>query len=326
MKRSHRIAMGAALVLAAGLVWTFVAYSRDIEAARNAVASGSEMAATKCGPIEYAERGEGRPVLIVHGAGGGFDQGLMIGERLAGSGFRVIAMSRFGYLRTPLPQDASAEAQADAHACLLDALAIDRAPIVGVSAGGPSTIQFCLRHPDRCSALVLLVPLAYSEQPPRQLSPLLHILMTRALSSDFGLWAASHLLRTTMVEALLGTPIEDVRRLPEPGQEKVYAMLRSLLPISRRAKGLINENAVARALRPLPLERITAPTLIASVENDGYRTWAGARYTAERIPGARFIGYPRGGHLWVGHEDELSAEVVKFLESSNAAGVTRAVR
>jgi pimeloyl-ACP methyl ester carboxylesterase len=51
-------------------------------------------------------------------------------------------MSRFGYLRTPLPADASAAAQADAHACLLDALGIRRAAIVGASAGAPSAMQF----------------------------------------------------------------------------------------------------------------------------------------------------------------------------------------
>ena len=87
------------------------------------VASGSLMADTRCGPIEYASVGEGLPVLLVHGAGGGFDQGLDLGGPLSPHGFRVIAMSRFGYLRTPLPADASAAAQADAHAALLDALA-----------------------------------------------------------------------------------------------------------------------------------------------------------------------------------------------------------
>jgi 2-hydroxy-6-oxonona-2,4-dienedioate hydrolase len=60
--------------------------------------------------------GEGPPGLVVHGAGGGYDQALAFGEPLARSGFHVITMSRFGYLRTPLPSDASSAAQADAHA------------------------------------------------------------------------------------------------------------------------------------------------------------------------------------------------------------------
>jgi len=46
-----------------------------------------------------------------------------------------------GYLRTPMPADASAAAQADAHACLLDALGIRRAAVMGGSAGAPSALQ-----------------------------------------------------------------------------------------------------------------------------------------------------------------------------------------
>ena len=60
-----------------------------------------------------------------------------------------------------LPADASPEAQADAHACLLDALGIPNAAVVGVSAGGPSAMQFAIRHPQRTAALVLLVPLSW---------------------------------------------------------------------------------------------------------------------------------------------------------------------
>src|SRR6185503_12072375 len=103
--------------------------------------------------------------------------------------FRVIAMSRFGYLRTPLPADASPAAQADAHACLLDALKISRAAVIGASAGAPSSMQFALRHPDRCSALVLLVPAAYvprADSAPSMKTPAwTKFLFDTALRSDF---------------------------------------------------------------------------------------------------------------------------------------------
>ena len=83
---------------------------------------------------------------MVHGSGGGYDQGLDFGEPLASKGLRIIAVSRFGYLGTPLPADASAAAQADAYACLLDALKIRRAPVIGASAGAPSAMQFALHR------------------------------------------------------------------------------------------------------------------------------------------------------------------------------------
>src|SRR3712207_2875230 len=87
--------------------------------------------------------------------GGGYDQGLIVGQAFVGSGYRLIALSRFGYLHTPLPADSSPVTQADAHAALLDALKIQQVTIVGVSDGGPSALQFALRHPERVSALVL---------------------------------------------------------------------------------------------------------------------------------------------------------------------------
>src|SRR5262245_20535811 len=188
-RRRKRSLIWVLAAIAVGVIWIAVAYQRDIGAARRRVSTGSTVVETRCGPIEYAERGKGPPVLAVHGAGGGFDQGLLLGAPLIDHGYRVVAMSRFGYLRTPLPADASAEAQADAHACLLDALRIDRAPVFGVSAGGPSSIQLCLRHPDRCNAMILLVPLAYSGQPVDRLSRPAQFFLERVTQSDFLMWA-----------------------------------------------------------------------------------------------------------------------------------------
>ncbi|MGJ7459023.1 hypothetical protein ACR80S_03370 [Halomonas sp. MA07-2] len=102
------------LLLVASLVVVTALYQRDIRHARERITVGSQVVETPCGLIEYAVAGEGIPVLVVHGAGGGFDQGLDALEPLAGEGLQLIAMSRFGYLRTPLPTDASAAAQADA--------------------------------------------------------------------------------------------------------------------------------------------------------------------------------------------------------------------
>lgn len=317
---TKRILVGAAVVLAVALMWIVSAYVRDMGAARRRVAlAGSEVVQTKCGPIEYALRGRGPPILVVHGAGGGFDQGLMLAEPLVRHGFQAIAMSRFGYLRTPLPAEATAETQADAHACLLDALGLDRAGIFGVSAGGPSTIQFCLRHPDRCSAMALMVPLAYPAAAPTRMSPTAMRMLNRLTQSDFLFWAGTKIARTAMIENVLGTPIEDFRAAPKAQQAELLAMLDSILPISPRAKGLAHEGAIAEALQPLPLEGILAPALIASVENDLYKTWEGARYTAMGIPRARFVSWPRGGHLALGHQEEWASEMVSFFGSASAA-------
>ncbi|MGB7542810.1 MAG: alpha/beta hydrolase [Burkholderiales bacterium] len=307
------VLLGAVVI---GLV--YASYRRDIDQARARVSSGSQVVHTPCGAIEYAAAGEGKPVLVVHGAGGGFDQGLDFSRALTGGGFRVIAMSRFGYLRTPLPADASPAAQADAYACLLDALGIRRAAIVGASAGAPSSMQFALRHPERCSALVLLVPVAYVPRPggapPIRTPPGTAFLFDTALRSDFLFWAATRLSRRTAIRAMLATPPAVVENAAADEQAFVLQVLDHILPVSPRREGLVNDAAVIFSLPRYELERIGVPTLVMSTADDLFGTYDGARYTAAHIPRARFVGYPSGGHLWVGHQKEFSAEIIAFLK------------
>jgi pimeloyl-ACP methyl ester carboxylesterase len=315
--RSRRTALivAAAVVVASG-AFTYARYHPSIEQARARIATGSRIAATRCGPIEYAETGQGPAVLVVHGAGGGFDQGLEVAGGLARAGFRVIAPSRFGYLRTPLPVDGSAEAQADAHACLLDALNVSRAAVMGVSAGGPSALQLALRFPDRTTALVLLVPALYAPRPaevPARASRATMFLFDTALRSDFLFWAGSHVAQRVFIRSILGTPPELLANAPPGEQVRLRTVLDHILPVSPRRLGLLNDaNVLSSLVRP-ELEKITAPTLAISTADDLYGTFPAARYTAEHVPNARFLGYPSGGHMLVGRDAAAAKEIVAFL-------------
>jgi pimeloyl-ACP methyl ester carboxylesterase len=312
------LAVGA-LALGALCLLVLASYGRDIRAARDRVAERGAIAETPCGRIEYAAAGEGPPLLFIHGAGGGFDQGLAFGEPLARAGFRVIAMSRFGYLGTPLPEDASAAAQADAHACLLDALGIERAAVIGGSAGAPSALQFALRHPGRTTALVLIVPAAYVPRTDGA-RPLLEPRGTRflfdtALRSDLLFWAAIRVAPRTLVRTILATPSEVVDAADAGERARVDAILWNILPVSSRRLGLLNDALVTSTLERYELERIAAPTLAISAADDLYGTFDAARYTAEQIRSARFIGYQTGGHLWVGHAQDVTTAIADFLRN-----------
>ena len=292
-------------------------YRRDLRRARERVASGSRLVDTPRGKIECGGAGEGPPVLVVHGAGGGFDQGLEFAAPLAGGGFRVVAMSRFGYLRTPLPADGSAAAQADAHAALLDALEIPRVSVVGASAGSPSSVQFALRHPDRTAALVLMVPALYPMRgAPKERSATAGLILDTALRSDFLFWSASRVARGAMVQTVLGTPASIFETASAQERARLERVLEHVQPVSRRRLGLLNDAAVLGALPRYELERIAAPALVVGLEDCQYGTYAAARYSAEHIPGARFVSYPQGGHLWAGHQGEVMAEVAAFLRKA----------
>ena len=194
-----RAARAALAVGAAGVgAFTYVDYRRAIHESRQRIASGSRDA-SQPHTVRWRIRSSAMVLRsVVHGAGGGFDQGLHFAKPLIDSSFRVIAMSRFGYLRTPLPKNASAAAQADAHACLLDALNIQRAAIVGASAGAPSSMQFALRHPERCTVMVLVVPTLLEPVPtgtPPAQPFVTRFLFDTALRSDFAFWLATKLAR-----------------------------------------------------------------------------------------------------------------------------------
>ena len=115
------VVLGAIVVaLAAAALGVGFRFQTDLALAAERAANGSVVVPTRCGPIEVQQAGAGTPLLMIHGSGGGHDRGMAWARPLAQQGVRVIAMSRFGYLRTPRPADASPEAQADAHVCLLD--------------------------------------------------------------------------------------------------------------------------------------------------------------------------------------------------------------
>src|SRR5690242_4805932 len=97
-----------ASILGIGIVAVTARYRREINAAGKVLDNpGSQVVETPCGPVEYARVGNGYPVLVVHGDMGGFDQGLLAAKPLIDAGFQAIAISRFGYLRSPMPENAS---------------------------------------------------------------------------------------------------------------------------------------------------------------------------------------------------------------------------
>jgi 2-hydroxy-6-oxonona-2,4-dienedioate hydrolase len=300
------------------IAWTVHArFQRDLAQAATRAAQGSTLVATRCGPIEVQEAGEGVPLLMIHGSGGGHDQGMAWTRPLTQHGIRVIAMSRFGYLRTPRPADASPQAQADAHVCLLDALGIDKAAVMGVSAGAPSALQTAIRHPERVTALVLVVPIAYKPSAVADSAPPASddkdALLLRLLGSDFLFWIGLQVARNQVFRHVLATPPELIATASEEERSRVNALADSVLPVSLRAEGLRDDTRLGKSLKPYALEAIRVPTLVVSARDDGFGTYAAAEFTARQIPGAKFLGLENGGHLLVGRNDAVQAAISALL-------------
>jgi pimeloyl-ACP methyl ester carboxylesterase len=77
---------------------------------------------------------------------------------------------------------------------------------------------------------------------------------------------------------------------------------------------LVNDAAIISSLERYDLERISAPALVISVADDLFGTYDAARYTAQHLPRGRFVGYTTGGHVWVGHQEQVMSEIEAFLK------------
>jgi len=318
MHKVRKVVLSVTVVglLAAGLLFALTSgrYRHDMRGLEDRLRAGSRVMATSFGDIEYASRGEGEPVLVVHGAGGGYDQGLILGEAALGTGLRLIVPSRFGYLRSSIPGDASPRAQANAYAALLDGLGIPEATVVAVSDGGPSALQFALRHPERCTALVMIS--AKSHTPPTE-TLLQKVTFNVIFRSDYLYWLVTESFEPFLL-SMFGVPEEAQARLDPASERLIGEFLASMHPMSQRRAGIYNDRATLAVLaeRDFALERITAPTLVVHAVDDGLQPYSHAEHTHRRVPGARLLSFPTGGHMvLVGHADGIRQRVRRLIQS-----------
>ena len=57
-------------------------YRKELSIARNRILKSSRVVKTAQGPIEYSTAGKGSPILYIHGAGGGYDMGLLFARQV----------------------------------------------------------------------------------------------------------------------------------------------------------------------------------------------------------------------------------------------------
>jgi 2-hydroxy-6-oxonona-2,4-dienedioate hydrolase len=313
-------------VVAALALAIYIAYARDIAAAKEKISSGSNVINTaQFGPVEYADVGDGGPILAIHGTGGGFDQGLLTAKSFMGDSItdthRVIAPSRFGYLKTPMPSDDRSPAvQADAHAALLDALGIKaKVTVIGASAGALSAAEFAAKYPDKVSVLVLAVPAAWSPDAGSDGSAEIgsnDFIMNTVLRSDFMMWAITKMAGDQMI-SFLGVPAELQQSMTPKERENTERLIQMIQPVSQRYEGIKQDADNHQNRQWIALEQITAPTIIVDAKD--VVTYPGSKYTAEHIPNAKLVEFETGGHLLIGHGDEAIAAILQFMRMHESA-------
>ena len=293
---------------------------------------GTQIVETARGPVEYTRVGTGPVLLHFHGGATGCDQTLALSWDFHEAEFTILTPSRPGYLRTPLTTGATPAEAADAVASLLDALGIHQVGILGTSGGGPTALQFVLRHPKRTWGVVLQSAVTQQFVEPRRST---HSLLGRVVFSrsgkwlaDLGAWGIALLVRcwpSLLVRSFLKAS-ENLdqskarqRRtyvLRHPDQLGLFRRLaRSGLPLSVRQAGIWNDLHQYAQLPVYPLEQITCPTLVIQGKADGNVPFAHAEFVARTVPHAELHAIEDCGHLiWVGPgAAQVREKVLSFL-------------
>ncbi len=181
---------------------------------------------------------------------------------------------------------------------VMDSAGSERAAVLGVCDGGSMSALFAATHPTRTLSLAL-----------------------------FGTWratAGNQILRTKewmreLVETLertWGEGLDLPFYAPSRANDEIYkawwARLQRLGASPGAACTLLRMNFNIDIGDVLPTIRV--PTLVMHRTGDRVCRVEGGRYTAERIPGAKYVELPGEDHLpWVGDQDAVIEEIQEFL-------------
>lgn len=263
-------------------VVTATAIVIDIRGAYSRIANASQVVTTPEGDVEFTRGGSGPPVLVIHGSGGGFDQGALIARAVLDDNVQWIAPSRFGYLRSTFGEGATFDNQARAYAHLLDHLGVEKVAVVALSHGGPSALLFAVMYPERVSSLTLLsCGVASSSDGDQAQANQKGDRLTTIFKYDLLYWTVSRLLRKQLVE-LMGASDVVIAGLTPGQRDLVDAVIDEMNPVSPRYAGVAFDNRAA-----MPNERIgaiRAPTLIIHARDDGLQLYRNAEFAAANIP------------------------------------------
>jgi pimeloyl-ACP methyl ester carboxylesterase len=312
-KKKHKkiLAAGAGLAGAGLAAWGFRRVLQKFEREKieqiQKLEEGSRVVQTARGPVEVAIVGAGPPVLVIHGGAGGYDQGLL--ETRVLENFKFIAVSRPGYLRTPLETGKTPAEQADALVALLDTLGIKRTAVIGTSMGGMVAMHFALQYPNRCWGLVLVS--ALNAPLPIRLSALKPLVPLG--ESDFIPWM---LLKPELLYLVRPNLRKQTAEDPQK-VEILKKLIQSAYPVSLRTPGMLNDAEQIDSLDDIPLAQIPTPTLVIHGTADNVVPFEHGVRSAEEIPGAKLLPVAGGTHYCIlTHLEKTRPAILEFLKQT----------
>jgi 2-hydroxymuconate-semialdehyde hydrolase len=258
--------------------------------------------------IHYVDRGQGPPLVLIHGLGGriyNFRYNIpILSERL-----RVVALDLkgFGYSERPAAGDYSLAAQARLVGELMDRLGIPRAAVLGHSMGAAIALRLAANCPEKVDRLILV-----GSAPPNGMVP----------------WFAASLpLRPLLrlgAALVLHQPGLRERVLRQGFYDPAFVSPEMLEEFRRSARIRGSTDAIASLLsdaardEPLDLSRVSQPTLILWGESDRWTSLRLARWLADELPDARLQVIDRARHMVLEERaEEANEAILAFLSDGS---------
>lgn len=322
-------------------------FQRWVEVTTEKLDSAGEIVQTSLGPIQYVWAGNReRPVVVcIQGAFGGWDQSLLMGQNLLFEGFSVLAISRPGYLGSTFtfPGLMSNEAQAIAIVEVLDALKINKAGVMGFSAGAPVAFQIAKQFPNRVWALVLECIGAHTLDAPFYifLATLLEYAQetgdTDTLDFEtYMLYLTTNVDFYSTAQKILSMdndlpPKQLSERITFVTNSKSQSkflknFIYSFMPLTPRLDGIENDVILAASdnwpFIPALYENVNVPTRVVQGVHDNNGNYEVAKFVNAHLPQSKLISIEGCGHfIWLGKNTKAwEAKLTAFLRN-HAPGI-----
>jgi pimeloyl-ACP methyl ester carboxylesterase len=252
--------------------------------------------------VHYKVAGEGQPaVVLLHGFAASVFSWREVMGPLAES-HTVVAFDRpgFGLTERPLPGEwegqspYSPEAQAGLTVAMMDRLGIDRAVLIGNSAGGTVATLTALRYPERVEALVLVDPAIY--QGGMQLPGVVRWLLSSPQARRVG---------PLFVRSIRDWGLDFGRSAwhdPSKITDEIWAGYTKPLQAENWDKGLYEVTLASRSMGlDKRLDEIRVPVLVITGDDDQIVPTEQSIRLVGELPNAQLVVVPNCGH--VPHEE-----------------------
>jgi pimeloyl-ACP methyl ester carboxylesterase len=261
--------------------------------------------------ISYIEQGKGNPIVLVHGIPTSSFLWRDMIEELSAHG-RVIALDLpgFGFSDPPHDGDYGISNYARLLERFLEVLHIEQATLICHDLGGPISLTYALRNPNKYNRLIILDTFLHRDLPPWPLS--MRMAKIRPIG-EIVMW----LMGESIFRAGLEGGVIDKSRISEGIVERYYmpdghpdklnrAMLGTLRIDCMEDLEFIEKN----------LKTIQKPTLILWGEEDAYLPISLGNRIHSDITGSQMERIPNCGHFIQEDQPELAAKlIVAFLSN-----------